>query len=492
MLKLEIKNLREIDDFSIELPYERGVYAITGENGIGKSTIFSALSKVLYRGALTSFFRNDGDNSTSVTYELNGKKNTWIKAPNWKRSDTDDEIFIDGTYEASIIFGQRFNDLHKSKIGKANYVQDSDLTDADDFVKENLGQILKCNPKYYNELKVIKTKALARELKFDGQPYFRKVGNKWLSQFFMSSGELLLIGMLHFINDRIKYKSSRRIKECSLMIIDEIEIALHPSAQERLAKFLHEISSKYNFCIYFATHSVQIINNIRPSKINHIKKGVSGGIEVVNPCYPAYAARSLYSNDGFDFLFLVEDELALNIINRILTDHKLRESKLIKVLPCGSWDKTLEIHYEFMSSCLPGKQCKIYSILDGDIKDECEEKYTQPHRYSGLGKSYLPIKSIEKYVKEKLIDAPNAAFFKEVGDDIFTYRSLEDIVADYKRNTKKNDSNGKILYLILTRCAEEQGYSREDFNKQVCNYVYGNENFGSLVGFLKGIISSHT
>ncbi|HHQ4895980.1 TPA: hypothetical protein ACSP31_004045, partial [Aeromonas veronii] len=126
------------------------------------------------------------------------------------------------------------------------------------------------------------------------------------------------------------------------------------------------------------------------------------------------------------------------------------------------------------------------------IKDECEEKYTQPHRYSGLGKSYLPIKSIEKYVKEKLIDAPNAAFFKEVGDNIFTYRSLEDIVADYKRNTKKNDSNGKILYLILTRCAEEHGYSREDFNKQVCNYVYGNENFGSLVGFLKGIISSHT
>jgi ATPase involved in DNA repair len=490
-LKLTINNLREINNFSMELPFHKGVYAITGENGIGKSTIFSVLSKVLYRGALTSFFRNDGDNSTSVVYELNNIKNTWIKSPNWRRSDTDTEIFIDGTYEASIIFGKRFTDLHKSKIGKANHVNETHLIDADNFVKENLGKILKLDENYYENLKVIKSQALAKSLQFDGRPYFRKIGQKWLSQFFMSSGELLLIGMLHFINERIKYNQSRQISTCSLMIIDEIEIALHPSAQERLIKFLHEISNTHNICIYFATHSVQIINHVRASKIFHIKNNVTNQLEVINPCFPAYAARSLYSPDGFDFLFLVEDELALNVVKKVIREHNLNSSKLIKILPCGSWDKTLEMHYEFVSSSLTGVQCRIYSILDGDIRNECERVYAAPHRYSALTKSYLPIPSIEKYIKHKLITSPCSSFIKTLGDDIYQYRTIDDILRDYNQNTS-NDNNGKKLYLILTRCAEEQGFSREDFNKVICDFVYAEENFSALIGFISGIIRSNT
>ncbi|MCG6278432.1 hypothetical protein K6U59_16675, partial [Vibrio vulnificus] len=86
-----------------------------------------------------------------------------------------------------------------------------------------------------------------------------------------------------------------------------------------------------------------------------------------------------------------------------------------------------------------------------------------------------------------------AVLLKATGDNIPTYRSPADIVAHYKPPPPRTrPPNGKILYLILTRCAEEQGYSREDFNKQVCDYVYDHEDFRSLVGFLKGIISSHT
>ncbi|WP_439894702.1 AAA family ATPase [Pseudomonas syringae] len=492
MLKLEINNLRDIKKFAIEIPFRKGVYAITGENGIGKSTIFSVLSRLVYKGALTSFFRNDGDSSSEVVFHYGGKINTWVKSPNWKRKDADDEIFADGIYEGSIIFGQRFTDLHKSKIGNGYKIKAEDLIGADPFVIENLGEILKCDKGFYSSLKRIKTKARAQELKFDSQPYFIEKDGKWLSQFFMSSGELLLIGMLNFINARIKYKSSRHDNQCSLMIIDEIEIALHPSAQERLAKFLHEISANHNFCIYFATHSIQIINNIRPSKIFHIKRDLTNSLEVVNPCYPAYAARSLYSNDGFDFLFLVEDLLALYIVDKILSDHSLRESKLIKVLPCGGWDKTIEMHYEFYSSCLPGKHCKIYTVLDGDIQNDFETRFAKPHKYSALLKTYLPIKSIEKYIKEKLIDKPCADFAKVVGDNVFTYRSIEDIVKDYRNNTDlKKDANGKILYMILTRCAEGQGHTAEEFNRQICRYVYDKENFTALLGFLKGIIKSN-
>lgn len=42
-LTLEINNLRSIKDFKISLPIKKGVYAITGSNGIGKSTVLNAL-----------------------------------------------------------------------------------------------------------------------------------------------------------------------------------------------------------------------------------------------------------------------------------------------------------------------------------------------------------------------------------------------------------------------------------------------------------------
>lgn len=40
-LRITIQNLRNIISGEIELPLEKGVYAITGKNGCGKSTIMS-------------------------------------------------------------------------------------------------------------------------------------------------------------------------------------------------------------------------------------------------------------------------------------------------------------------------------------------------------------------------------------------------------------------------------------------------------------------
>ena len=118
----------------------------------------------------------------------------------------------------------------------------------------------------------------------------------------MSSGEFLLINLLHFINERIKYTNKKGIKDLSLVLLDEIELALHPIAQKRLADFLRNISNKHNFCVYFATHSLQIISELKPSSLFHLEFLSNRNIRVVNPCYPAYATRNMYTPDGFDFI----------------------------------------------------------------------------------------------------------------------------------------------------------------------------------------------
>ena len=477
MLKIEVENVRSLDSFKLELPFQSGLHAIAGENGIGKSTIFSCISKFVYRGSLRSYFRSDGNASSRITYEFEGLTNSWIKQPNWKRDDEgDDEILIDGFYEGSLIFGSRFADAHYSKLGKSHNINPNDLAPADEFIVKNLGKILRNNESHYSSLMKIKTKKKAEELGFNGNPYFIERNGKWVSQLFMSSGELLLIGLLHFINERIELKKRRGITDqLSLILVDEIELALHPSAQQRLANFLKNIAQVSNFCIYFATHSVQIINTLKPENIFYINRTIGNLIDVVNPCYPAYATRSLYNNDGYDLIILVEDDLAKFIVEKVIREQRLSSSRMIKVLPCGGWEKTLELQLEMHTSFMLGQGCKIISILDGDIKDECNVKYPQGAKETTLKKLFLPVHSVEKFLKKKLIDEPCIDFAKSFGDRFFIARSIEDIINDYTTNPKTgSDNSGKGLFRVLTACAEEQGYVKERFKSDLCSFLTDN------------------
>lgn len=44
---------------------------------------------------------------------------------------------------------------------------------------------------------------------------------------------------------------------------------------------------------------------------------------------------------------------------------------------------------------------------------------------------FLPIPSVEKYLKSKLVDTPDKNFIKLLGDKYFNQRSLSDIIKDY-------------------------------------------------------------
>ena len=487
MLELEIENVRNIKKFNISLPFFKGLYAVTGVNGVGKSTIFSALSKVVYRGALAKYFRNDGNANSKITYRLNGIENTWEKRIGWQRANPEvKDIFVNGVFEGSLIYGNRFSDAHTSKLSSTTKIKDSDICDADSFVKENLGIILRNNKLLYSPLKRVKTKTIAESLGFSGIPYLIDRDGIRIHQSKMSTGEFLLIGLLHYIHQRIIYTSRNNISEPSVILLDEIELALHPSAQDRLAIFLNKISGEHNFCIYFATHSIQILSNVRSDKIFHLDIGVSGDIEVINPCYPAYATRCMYTPDGFDFILLVEDDLAKSFVEKSIRDSQLQISRLIKVLPCGGWEKTLELQHEIQSSRLAGAGCKVISILDGDIQENCNKKYPSGTQFAALEKSFLPIKSLEKYLKKMLIIEPCNKFARQLGDTFYRVRGLNDIVQDYKESPKSaNDNNGKGLLLVLKKCAIEQGHNEDVFLRELCTFISNFERFDSLSASLQ-------
>ena len=86
MIYLKIENLKSIQSIEIELPFKKGVYAITGSNGIGKSTLLNVLSKLVYKGALKAYLHYDGTPDSKNSIYCRGKEKHMDKTPQqWQR-----------------------------------------------------------------------------------------------------------------------------------------------------------------------------------------------------------------------------------------------------------------------------------------------------------------------------------------------------------------------------------------------------------------------
>ena len=126
---------------------------------------------------------------------------------------------------------------------------------------------------------------------------------------------------------------------------------------------------------------------------------------VTNPCYPAYATRNLYGDDGYgnDMVILVEDDLAKLIIEKLLLEKQLVNNIRIKILPTGGWTNTITMAYDVTTSNLLQKGTKLAVVLDKDIKDEVPDFFSRHKQYSGIKVDFLPIASLEKYLYSKLV-----------------------------------------------------------------------------------------
>ena len=101
-LKITIKKIKCIDDLTIELPIDKGLYAITGQNGSGKSTITSCASSVFYNVPMKEYFGKTEDDA-SINFELGESKRAWRKDHNnkWKKHSDGPTMNIKGFFDES-------------------------------------------------------------------------------------------------------------------------------------------------------------------------------------------------------------------------------------------------------------------------------------------------------------------------------------------------------------------------------------------------------
>lgn len=480
-LKIVVKGIKNISTAEFEFPLEKSLNLIVGANGSGKSTVLLALSQAIAKSPLKSLQSDDYTQASSVEITINGTTDLWEGKDNWFLKKVN--ISLNGMYEGSLFYGTRFNDSRTvDSLLRSGQIKTEDIFDADDYIKEKLSFILHGDHSHYKSLKKIRNKHISNKLGLDNTPYFNSVNGNLISQYRMSSGECLLISLLHFVYNAIVRRSLPQ-HETILVLIDEIELALHPIAVSRFIDLMNElVKSSQKLMVILTSHSPEVIRKIQPKNIYKIENN-SGVISVVNPGFPSYVIRDVYKHDGFDYLLLVEDDLARTVVNKVLEQKGLSSSKLVHVVPVGGWSNVLTLQKELLKGNVLGVGREVFSVIDGDVKQLI------PKEFDGLKKLFLPIKSIEKFLYEIVIEKPNPALKKIINDKYFQVESLDTLAAEHNLQYPKADHPDKKFYFRLRKNLEGRGIDELMFVHKLADDIMKEVSFSKFESSLEQMLS---
>lgn len=368
---VKIRNIKGIERLDYQIPGP-GVHLLAGSNGSGKTTLLACLRRLRHPNAFQLHFlsslqstRLDSFDEAEVIYELNGTSVTyayagerWVPRPR-RSSDLvasfgyPDVLYVGAT--ASRIT-PRPEDFRTVKLRPASPI-----------IVQAANAIFETNR--FADLRTINLTTGNRNQAF--VLVDRRRGPSKLSYFSeknFSLGELCVLKLLRELNN---------CHNGTLVLIDELELALHPRAQIGLVLHLEELAKEKALTVIVSTHSVTLLKNAPRNKITFLEKRENGETVVLKNCFPAYALGGISMSEERlpDAVIYVEDEAA-----RTVTDSFLRKcvperysspdtaSPSVRVLPIGDYNNVVRFR-DKNHAVLPA-HVKQWILLDKDVENE--------------------------------------------------------------------------------------------------------------------------
>lgn len=303
---IKITNLKGIARFDYEIPGP-GLHLLSGANGSGKTTLLACLRRIGYKQAFPVHFATsvqseqlDNYSKASIEYSINGKSVVYgYRSERWTPRPRSGAALVQDFGFPNVIY--------------AGAVADRITPSAQDFVParvrsatpaliSSLNRVFETTK--FDQLKVVNlTRGAAN------QAYLLRVGRstpfKYHTEKNFGLGELCVLKLM---------LSLHNCPNNSLVLIDELEMALHPMAQIKFVDYLREISETKNLTTIVSTHSASLIKYFGKKYLNFlVKEGTE--TKILKNCYPTYALGQL----GFgeerapDYLVYVEDKAARRI-----------------------------------------------------------------------------------------------------------------------------------------------------------------------------------
>ena len=176
-----------------------------------------------------------------------------------------------------------------------------------------------------------------------------------------------------------------------MVLIDELELALHPKAQVELLRYLRSFAPTKDLTIIFSTHSISLLKSVRRNDILFLD-GSGGRTVTVRGCYPAYAIGNMaYGEERApDAVIYVEDDAAVYAAEALLQLHLYRKHgenvalrPSVQILPIGPFLSVVR-HLEG-SDALLAPTTRTSALLDADVRDETVASWTAANNHAMLG-----------------------------------------------------------------------------------------------------------
>lgn len=175
------------------------------------------------------------------------------------------------------------------------------------------------------------------------------------SEAFAGSGEYSIVSLVFKI---------MHCEEKSLILLDEPEVSLHPSAQKRLMDFLLNQALTKKHQIVISTHAPTFIQNLPETAIKlFVENTITNKVEI----YGNIHYTSAFNEIGIEtekITIYVEDRLACEIINRVISQDKNLASRFICQVYIGGANAIVSRATSVFATTK--KKCLIF--LDGDQK----------------------------------------------------------------------------------------------------------------------------
>jgi energy-coupling factor transporter ATP-binding protein EcfA2 len=376
---IEICNLRNIQKLRFAIP-NRGVWLLTAANGAGKTSLLACLRRIGQSNAFPVHFpsslrsdRLDNHSDGTVTYEINGDTVEYAyRGERWTpRPRSNSHLFSRFGYASVTYMGAtadritpRPEDFDTHHIRAASRV----IIDAANGIFET------------NKFSMLRTINLTRGvgndafvLAMDSTP------QTYHSEKHFSLGELCVLKLLRLLKD---------INNNNMIIVDELEMALHPRAQVKLLRYLEDQARAKSLTVIFFMHSVTLLKTIDRQRIIYLEKQDDGEIKPIYGCFPTYAIGNIASEEETlpDIMLYVEDLFAREVLTAFFVkfaDQRFSdptERPTAKIVPVGGF-KEVVAFLERNRSVLPERVVQ-KAVLDEDVSTEVLTQWGQNENYA--------------------------------------------------------------------------------------------------------------
>lgn len=354
------------------IEFEKGIFALCGLNGAGKSTVISSLKDIL--GITTSKLDSKKVNEKNLTGKVKFKEKTI------EISNNNSFRLTDKHEDESYLYYLDY----KNSIETLEFLDQDNLSEFLEQYEENIiTQDLIRKLSYivgrdYDEIYLTEI-----ESGENIHPYFRVVNStNEYDSLQMGMGEHFLFYIFWVFY---------RINNSGIILIEEPETFISIKSQQKLMNFIAEKAGEVGITVIIASHSPYIIRNIKRENIIIISRYQNDVSIIKSPVSEALSSLGLESPKKG--IIYVEDIVAEKLLETIIAKdypHILRDYNIEEVNGHGGitsrlkYPKTSKFTY------------KILGIYDGDMKEEIKKV----KEYLNWNYNFLPVEPSleEKYI----------------------------------------------------------------------------------------------